>query len=280
MPELPEVETIVRRLKHGSQNAPSVINQTIHSVEITWNKIVVTPRPEEFKKSLVGKIILDARRRGKFLHFPLNQGHLFAHLRMSGEMRMEKRVNARGESIPEKKYDKVILILKGDYRLVFSNIRKFGRMWFVEDPQDVIGDLGPEPLCKNFRSQHLYEILHAHNRQLKPLLMDQKFIAGLGNIYTNEILYQAKIHPLRKSDSLSITETKHLHNAMRFVLQRGIEQMGASIDWFYKSGQFQEDFSVYAREGEPCPRCKTPIIKIVVGQRSTYFCPNCQKFSD
>jgi len=277
MPELPEVETIIRRLKKGDNETPSVIGQTIQSIEVNWNRIVAQPGPEEFKEVLVGKTIIDAKRRGKFLQFPLDEGHLFTHLRMSGDMRMEKRINSERKSIPQDKHDRVIINFEADYRMVFNNIRKFGRMWFVKDPEKVTGNLGPEPLSNKFSSSRLYEILHAHSRQLKPLLMDQKFIAGLGNLYTNEILYYAKIHPLRQSDALSEAETLQLHKAIQFVLQRGIDKMGSSIDWIYKGGQFQEDFSVYGKKGEPCPRCKTPIKKIEVGQRASYFCPNCQK---
>ncbi len=277
MPELPEVETIIRRLRQGANGTPSVIGQRIKSVEVTWKRIIAQPDAEQFKKILAGKSITDAKRRGKFLHFSLNDGHLFAHLRMSGDVRMEKRINSEGEPIPNDDYDKVILNFDGIYRMVFSNIRKFGRMWYTEDPQSIIGNLGPEPLGDHFSPNLLYEMLQAHSRQLKPLLMDQSFIAGLGNLYANEILYQSKIHPLRQSDSLSKEETKRLHKSIRFVLQRGIDRMGASIDWIYKGGQFQNDFSVYGKEGEPCPRCGTPIQKIQAGQRATYFCPECQE---
>jgi formamidopyrimidine-DNA glycosylase len=277
MPELPEVETIIRRLKQGDDHTPSVKGQTIHSVEVRWKRIIAKPDPEEFKEILSGKTIMDANRRGKFLHFSLSKGHLFAHLRMSGDVRMEKRIDSEGKPLPEEEYDKVILNFRGEYRMVFSNIRKFGRMWYTEDPQIIIGNLGPEPLSENLSPSQLYEMLHARSRQLKPLLMDQTFIAGLGNLYTNEALYQSKIHPLRQSDSLSEDETLRLYNAVRFVLQRGIDRMGASIDWFYRGGKFQEDFNVYGKEGEPCPRCGTLIEKIQAGQRATYFCPECQR---
>lgn len=277
MPELPEVETIVRRLKQGDAQTPSVVDQTIESVEVRWKKIIANPDADKFRETLPGKSITDANRRGKFLHFPLNEGHLFAHLRMSGDVRMEKRIDSEGEPLPEEEYDKVILNFRGEYRMVFSNIRKFGRMWYTEDPNTVIGSLGPEPLSDLLSSHQLYEMLHARSRQLKPLLMDQSFIAGLGNLYANEILYQSNIHPLRLSDSLSQEETLHLYDAIRFVLQQGIDRMGASIDWFYRGGKFQEDFNVYGKEGEPCPLCGTPIEKIQAGQRATYFCPECQK---
>jgi formamidopyrimidine-DNA glycosylase len=277
MPELPEVETIIRRLRDGTQDQPSVCLQTIQSVEVTWERIIATPSPAAFQQSLIGKTIIDARRRGKFLHFPLNSGHLIGHLRMSGDMRMEQRVLQSGEPCPAEPYDRVILNFDTPYRLVFSNIRKFGRMWYVDDPQSVFTSLGPEPLDPGFHSRQLYEMLQKHNRQVKPLLMDQAFIAGLGNIYTDESLFRARIHPLRKSDTLTMDEAIRLHQAIGQVLQEGIHRFGASVDWIYRGGEFQNDFNVYGRVGESCPVCGRAIEKILVGQRGTHFCPVCQK---
>ncbi|MDY6846667.1 MAG: DNA-formamidopyrimidine glycosylase [Chloroflexota bacterium] len=271
MPELPEVETIIRRLK-GSGGAPSVLGQRIQSVEINWGKIIALPDPPQFKQNLVGKTIIDAKRRGKFMYFPLDLGHLFAHLRMSGDMRLEKK------SKPVEPYDRVLLNFSANYRMVFSNIRKFGRMWYTNDPEDVIGKLGTEPLSEYFTPLHLYEKLQAHSRQIKPLLMDQTFIAGLGNVYTDEALFISGIHPLRPSDSLTRADAEHLHHAIQSVLREGIRSLGASIDWIYRGGQFQNYFKVYKREGMPCPRCGTSIVKIRVGQRGTHLCPRCQIF--
>ncbi len=270
MPELPEVETIIRRLK-GGDDAPSVLGQKIQTVEVNWSKIIAQPDASQFKQALVDKTIIDARRRGKFMHFPLDDGHLFAHLRMSGDMRLEKK------SEPIEPYDRVLLNFLGDQRMVFSNIRKFGRMWYTKDPQAVIGDLGPEPLSEIFTPQLLYEKLQNHSRQIKPLLLDQSFIAGMGNVYTDEALFKARIHPLRPSDSLTKVDAERLHEAIQTVLREGIRSLGASIDWIYRGGQFQNYFQVYKREGSPCPRCGTIIIKTWVGQRGTHLCPNCQE---
>ena len=280
MPELPEVETIIRKLRNGTDDHPPVPGHIIQSVEITWDRIIQEPDPEVFKSNIQGKKILGAQRRGKFMHFPLDDGHLIGHLRMSGDMRMEKRVNSDGEPIPREPYDRVILNFTAPWRMVFSNIRKFGRMWFTKDPQQFFGDLGPEPLSNDFTEEKLYEMLHDHSRQIKPLLMDQKFIAGLGNIYTDETLFRAKIHPLRKSDSLSRSEADVLHTAIQTVLRSGIQHLGSSLDWIYRGGQFQNYFNVYKREGEPCPDCGSSIEKITVGQRGTHFCPFCQETPD
>jgi formamidopyrimidine-DNA glycosylase len=277
MPELPEVETIIRRLRNGTQNHPPLPGNTIQAVQVTWDRTIAEPDPSSFQLRLVGKQITDACRRGKFLHFPLNEGHLIAHLRMSGDMRMEKRISPDNAPLPPAKYDRVILDFTSCYRLAFNNVRKFGRMWYVEDAQTVFHDLGIEPLSAEFTPDHLYKILHAHSRQIKPLLMDQKLIAGMGNIYTDESLFRAKLHPLRKSDSLSLQETENLYHAVRDILNEGIRRSGASLDWVYRGGQFQNTFKVYQREGEACYVCGKVVEKIIVGQRSSHFCPNCQK---
>ena len=225
----------------------------------------------------MGRTILNVSRRGKFLHFHLDHGHLIGHLRMSGDMRMEPALTSDKHPLPEENYDQVILDMVGDWRLVFSSIRKFSRMWFVEDPQRVFGDLGPEPLSPDFSPELLFKMLHKHRRQLKPLLMDQTFIAGLGNIYSDEALFSAKIHPLRRSETLSKEEAVALFNGIRKVLNTGIENFGASLDWMYRGGQFQNSFKVHQREAQHCPECDAKIIKLTVGQRSTYICPRCQQ---
>jgi formamidopyrimidine-DNA glycosylase len=277
MPELPEVETIVRRLRNGTPDQPGVCDQTIQTIEVTWPKIIAAPDPHTFQQSLVGKTIIDARRRGKFLHFPLNAGHLVGHLRMSGDMRIEARLAPDGTTHTTGPYDRVILNFVSDNRLVFSNIRKFGRMWYLDDPNMIFNRLGPEPLDPSFSPALLSERLQAQSRQIKPLLMDQSFIAGMGNIYTDEALFRARIHPLRKSNTLSTDEAARLHQSIQDVLIQGIRRFGASLDWFYRGGEFQNDFNAYGRTGKACPVCNTPIEKIVVGQRGTHFCPNCQK---
>jgi len=277
MPELPEVETIVRRLQSGTDDHPPVPGHTINDVRVFWDRIIQEPDPITFKDCLMGRTILNVSRRGKFLHFPLDHGHLIGHLRMSGDMRMEPALTSDKHPLPEEKYDQVILDMVGDWRLVFSSIRKFSRMWFVEDPQRVFGDLGPEPLSPDFSPELLFKMLHKHRRQLKPLLMDQTFIAGLGNIYSDEALFSAKIHPLRRSETLSKEEAVALFNGIRKVLNTGIENFGASLDWMYRGGQFQNSFKVHQREAQHCPECDAKIIKLTVGQRSTYICPRCQQ---
>ncbi|MDY6873727.1 MAG: bifunctional DNA-formamidopyrimidine glycosylase/DNA-(apurinic or apyrimidinic site) lyase [Chloroflexota bacterium] len=277
MPELPEVETIVRRLRNGSDDYAPVPGHVIGEVKIYWEKIVDTPDVPTFKADLVGKTVKDVQRRGKFLHFPLDEGHLIGHLRMSGDMLMEKRVDDVGNAIKKKDHDQAIFNFEAPWRLVLTSVRKFSRVYYVTDPQEIFGKLGPEPLGKDFSADELYKKLHEHSRQIKPLLMDQSFLAGLGNIYTDEILYTARIHPLRKSDSISKEEARAIYDAMQKILKKAISKLGSSLDWMYRGGEYQNHFLVHQREGEQCPGCSGEVKKITVGQRSTYFCPNCQK---
>jgi formamidopyrimidine-DNA glycosylase len=160
--------------------------------------------------------------------------------------------------------------------LVFNDTRKFGRVWLTPHPEEVLAQLGPEPFNRNFTPKWLHTALHSKHRQLKPLLLDQTFLAGLGNIYSDEALNLAKLNPLAASDSVTPKQAEALHTAIRRVLKEGIRRNGASIDWVYRGGEFQNYFRVYDRAGKPCPTCGTKIQRIVVGQRSTHFCPKCQ----
>jgi len=152
-------------------------------------------------------------------------------------------------------------------------------VWFTHDPEAVIGSLGPEPFDPAFTSGVLYAALQARHRQLKPLLLDQTFLAGLGNIYTDEALHLAKLNPLTLSDQVTLEQARKLHKAIRSVLEKAIKHNGASIDWVYRGGSFQNYFRAYGRTGEPCPACGTIIVRILVGQRSTHYCPTCQPVS-
>jgi formamidopyrimidine-DNA glycosylase len=161
-------------------------------------------------------------------------------------------------------------------RLVFNDPRKFGRAWLTNDPEEMFENLGPEPLDPNLTEFDFFQRLHKSRRQIKPLLMDQAFLAGMGNIYTDEALFLAKLNPVASADGLTLAQSSLLLRCIRQVLQDGIAQQGASIDWVYRGGDFQNYFRVYRRTGEPCPECGTEIHRTVVGQRSTHFCPQCQ----
>jgi formamidopyrimidine-DNA glycosylase len=219
-------------------------------------------------------MILDVHRRGKYLVFPLDEGTMLIHLRMSGDMEMVPFGSPPG------RFDRTIFRLAAPWELRFSDARKFGKIHLLADPQDVLGVLGPEPLDDDFTAKDLAARLSRHRRMIKPLLLDQHFIAGLGNIYVDEGLHRAGIHPLRISDSLKDDEIRALWRGIRAALRTGLRHNGASIDWVYRGGRFQDRLRVYQRTGKPCVRCKTPIERIVVAQRGTHFCPLCQPEKD
>jgi len=270
MPELPEVETIARALREGGRDGPALVGRRIQGVSLLWRRTLAEPSPAEFETRICGQQITDIGRRGKFLVFTLDADSLLIHLRMSGDLLVE----AQDALIAA--HHRLLLELEGDLRLAFNDARKFGRVWLVADPQRILGGLGPEPLDPAFSAEALYQRLKNTRRQLKPLLLDQTFIAGLGNIYTDEALHMAGLHPRQAADSLSPGQAARLWESIRAVLLDGIQRQGASIDWVYRGGDFQNYFRVYQRTGEPCPVCGTPVARIVIGQRGTHFCPRCQ----
>ena len=279
MPELPEVETIARYLRDGKDGKP-LVGQTIQSAEVLWEKSVAQPDPGEFQLRVSGQEVRGIGRRAKFLILHLEKDHLLFHLRMSGDLRMESEKDEEGNTRPFAAHDRLVFHLLDGGRLVFNDPRKFGRAWLVEDTSTVFSGLGPEPLADNFSAQDLYKLLQAHHRQLKPLLLDQKFIAGLGNIYTDEALHLARLHPNQISSGVSLKGAENLWYAIRTVLLEGIRRNGASIDWVYRGGDFQNSFRVYQRTGLPCPVCGTAIVRKMVGQRGTHYCPVCQPVPD
>jgi formamidopyrimidine-DNA glycosylase len=264
MPELPEVETFARALR------PELTGRTIVSARLLWARTLAIPSPESFAEQISGQTITGVSRRAKYLDVELTGLHLFIHLRMSGDLYLRPLPHQ-----PES-HDRLILELSDGRALVFNDTRKFGKAWLTAHPEDVIGKLGPEPFDPAFSPQEFHSRLFGRRRQLKPLLLDQSFLAGLGNIYTDEALHLSGLHPLRISDTISFEEAERLYHAIRTVLQAGIEHNGASIDWVYRGGDFQNHFRVYGREGEPCPACGAAIERSVVGQRGTHFCPKCQ----
>ena len=265
MPELPEVETIARKLE------PGLTGKTIKDADLRWARTLATPSPAKFKELIRGQKIEEVTRRAKYFILRLTDTNLLVHLRMSGDLYI------KSDTDKIEKHDRLIIKMSGNKMLVFNDTRKFGRVWLTQNPQEVLGKLGPEPLGKEFTSQWLHDALHKKHRQLKPLLLDQTFLAGLGNIYTDEALHIAKLHPLRPSDSINRKQAEALHKAIRSVLKEGIKRNGASIDWVYRGGEFQNYFRVYDREGQPCIVCGSKIQKLVVGQRGTHVCPKCQK---
>lgn len=279
MPELPEVETIARRLREGVDQTPSLIGMTILNADVYWQRSIALPNPDAFIQQIQNRRIQQIDRRGKFLRIDLDQFTLLIHLRMSGDIWLEP------PTAPPTAHHRLVLWLAEaqnaipTIRFAFNDPRKFGRVWLTPHPEQILNGLGLEPLSEEFTPQRFYSMLHKKNRAIKPLLMDQTFLAGLGNIYTDEALHAACIHPLRSSHQLSEAEVQQLWESIRFVLHEGIRRNGASIDWVYRGGDFQNTFRVVQRKGLPCFRCGSLIQRMIVGQRSTYFCPQCQKIS-
>jgi formamidopyrimidine-DNA glycosylase len=265
MPELPEVETIARKLK------PDLVGRKILSADLRWARALAAPSPKKFHELIRGQKILNVARRAKYLQIVLSNYHLLIHLRMSGDLHIKPSTNQPA------KHDRLIIKLSSGKALAFNDTRKFGRVWLLPDPQELFDRLGPEPLGKGFTPQWLHAALRDKHRQLKPLLLDQSFLAGLGNIYTDEALNIARLHPRCESSSVTAKQAERLHEAIRSVLREGIRRNGASIDWVYRGGEFQDYFRAYDREGKPCKNCGTKIERITVGQRGTHFCPNCQR---
>ena len=275
MPELPEVQTVVNDL-----NAAGLPGTGIRCVEVFWPKSVEPLSPEEFSQRLRGQSFQKIWRRAKYIVCDLNRDdQLLIHLRMSGRLHLSKPEKSR------EKHEHVILHLEDGRQLRFHDTRKFGRMSLVSSAERALRHLGPEPLAAEFTAQLLYDGLHQHKRQMKALLLDQTFLAGLGNIYVDEALWEARIHPQRLSSSLSEQEARTLHKAIRKVLNKGLKNLGTTLGTgkanFYSVGRRQgrnrDELKVFRRTALPCPRCETPIERLIVGQRSTHICPVCQK---
>ena len=278
MPELPEVETIARVLRDGTGiYNTSIIGCQITGVHVLWARTLATPKPKGFIKQVIGQTVQSLSRRGKFLVFSLTDYTLLIHLRMSGDLRVESAQDENGKPRPFEKHDRLALEFNNGQRLVFNDMRKFGRAWLVKDSAKVLGGLGPEPLDKGLTHKIFFDMLHSRKRQLKPLLMDQRFLAGLGNIYTDEALHLAWLHPLALSHQITREASGQLLDAIRCMLKEGIRRNGASIDRVYRGGDFQNHFRVYGRAGSPCPNCGTSIDRLVVSQRGTHICPQCQQ---
>lgn len=270
MPELPEVETITTKLRRGSDEAPPLPGQSILKVQLKYERHIVTPSRSTFRRRIQGQTILGVTRRGKYLIFPLDNETLLIHLMMSGDLGL---FPSDSKLHP---HDRTIFVLDSGWSMRFNDARKFGKVYLLKDPEQVLAELGPEPLSETFNTTELGNRIKMRKRPLKSLLLDQTFLAGIGNIYADEALHRAQLHPLRRSDSLGCEEIERLWFSIRETLNEGIRHNGASIDWVYRGGEFQNHFLVYGREGQACHDCDTPIQRILVLQRSTHYCPSCQ----
>ncbi len=275
MPELPEVETVTRLIR------PSVAGRTITGTYVGWLRTLGGSTKPAFRRAVSGCCIATVRRRAKHILFDLERdgkaaGALAVHLRMTGRLYVERRGDTPAAHV------RVALDLDDGKSLQFHDVRKFGRCVFVKDPDAFLAHLGPEPLESGFTTQVLWNALRVRRRQLKPLLLDQDFLAGLGNIYVDEALHAARLHPERRANTLRKPDAARLHTAIQRILRAAIERQGASFDTFYRTpegqpGDYQHEFQVYSKTGQPCPRCGATIRRWVVGQRGTHACLRCQR---
>ncbi|MBI2980308.1 MAG: bifunctional DNA-formamidopyrimidine glycosylase/DNA-(apurinic or apyrimidinic site) lyase [Chloroflexi bacterium] len=269
MPELPEVETVKNEL------SPYVIGRRITGVTLLWEGMVRQPFLAEFRSHTIGQKITGISRHGKYLFLSLSSGDLLnIHLKMTGSLIIGQ------ESAEPPSYTRAIIHLDNDTNIFFRDPRKFGIMRLVKDKNSIVGKLGPEPLGADFTPQLLGRLLGKRTAPIKALLCDQNLIAGIGNMYADEALFAAKIHPLRPGNSLSPEEIKRLHSAIRRVLRAGISKKGASTNTYFRPdgtrGTAHDEFKVAHARGKSCPVCGTPIERIAVRHRGTYFCPKCQ----
>lgn len=273
MPELPEVETVKRAL------SKTIVDKKILNIESNFKKIVAKPDFKTFQNSIIGKKIESLSRRGKFLFFHLSGGQIMvSHLRMTGHWLV-------GSKIKRNKFMHLIFHLSGSQTMVYSDIRKFGRVWLIDAKElekfEPILKLGPEPLGNEFVFAEFSQKLAKNKGKIKVILLNQQVVAGLGNIYVDEVLHDAGVSPLRSANQLKVAEKKRIFDAIRKIIAQAIKFRGTTVVNFTtpegKGGEFQKQLKVYGKKGNSCPRCKGEIKRIVVAGRGTHYCPSCQK---
>lgn len=269
MPELPEVETIRRELE------PYLVGRKFAAVSTHDPKIVSPLTVEQFQTELVGQGIKCLKRRGKYLFFHLSNGKcLIIHLRMSGALLLN----------PTQPQNHVRLVFSMDNgsKLVFVDRRRLGVITILDSEKPIDKSLGPEPLETGFTAREFARRLQGRTASIKAVLLDQKVVAGIGNMYADEALFKARIHPLRPAGDLSPQEIRRLFSAIRSTLRSAIENKGASVETYLRPGGEKGiahfNFKVAHCGGKPCPRCGTPIQRLPLRNRGTYFCPYCQKY--
>jgi formamidopyrimidine-DNA glycosylase len=273
MPELPEVQTVLATLQ------PRLLGLRIEQVEVFLEKIIKAPHPQEFVALLRGRSITGLRRRGKYLLLELDGSHLLAvHLRMTG------RLVYSSPDTPRDKHVHLVFYLNNGDELRFQDMRQFGTMNLMPVASFEAfcsqKDLGPDALDPALTGDLFEKRFQGRRGQIKKLLLDQSPVAGIGNIYANEILWRVRIHPERTITSLTPVDMEGLYRAMRSVLEEAVAGRGTTlrdyVDGEGNPGNFQSQLAVHGREGEPCPKCGKEIIRLKTGGRSSFVCPGCQ----
>ncbi len=269
MPELPEVETVRAGI------SPHIKGAKIRGVEV-YHRQLRYPIPKEIEQ-LYGATIEDVERRAKYLILTTSKGKVLIHLGMSGAIRI------LSDDFEHKKHDHFVLRLSEEKVLIYNDPRRFGfiLLYGNDEPIPFLEKLAPEPLSDAFSAEYLHPKLKGRTRPIKSILMDQAFVVGAGNIYANESLFMAGIDPKRPANNLSFGEVERLVAEVKKVLARAIEQGGTTLKDFTtpdgSPGYFAQELLVYGQKGQPCPLCGQEIVRIVLGNRATYFCPQCQK---
>jgi formamidopyrimidine-DNA glycosylase len=271
VPELPEVETTRRGLE------PHVVGRRIRDV-IVRNPNLRWPVPRDLARTLRGEEVRAVRRRGKYLLFDCRQGHLLVHLGMSGKLTIVP------SATPARKHDHVDVRFDGEKALRLTDPRRFGAMLWLSSPAEnhaLLAGLGLEPFDRAFTGKALHEAARSRTVAVKLFLMNGRIVTGVGNIYANEALFRAGVHPLRAAGRISRARWDRIAAAVRTTLERAVEKGGTTLRDFASAegapGYFLAECAVYGREGKPCPKCRTPIKGIRQGQRSTFYCPRCQR---
>lgn len=278
MPELPEVESVRAGLEK------LIVGETIHTVDVYWPRIIESPEVPAFKKQISNQKIESIKRRGKFLLFYLTDYVLISHLRMEGKYQLvDSTAKTDAESFPTK-HTHVIFYFESGKELHYLDVRKFGRMSLVkkgfEFDHKSLNNLGPEPVKEEFDFEQMKSFLKRRKKAIKGVLLDQKMVVGIGNIYADEILFHAKIHPARPANTLTEVEMSRLYEAILLIMEEAVKHGGTTIrtyqNAFGEIGMHQEHLQVYGKNGQSCPQCHTEMKKIKVAGRGTHYCPQCQ----
>ena len=281
MPELPEVENV----KQGLNDI--VVGETIEKVEVRWRRIIESPESESFSKKLMGQMIEKVDRRGKFLLFYFTDDVMISHLRMEGKYNLVEPT--KDWTLPRRSnHTHVIFHLKSGKKLIYHDVRKFGRMSLVPKGEEFdhksLAKLGPEPTAEDFVLEEMQEFLTRRTKAIKGVLLDQQIVVGIGNIYADEILFKAKVHPATPANRLTDAEEIRLHEAVLLILNNAIKSGGTTIRSYQNAfgdvGTYQNHLNVYGRDGQPCVNCETEIEKMKIAGRGTHYCPVCQAMKE